>query len=199
MRLAAKRSQPKRAAGQSNRQRFELARASLDRYPAKQRSILEATRSALASPELKKHVYEKLRSGLAYRFRGAEKEVESIPGFALPELYRETSGYRIPRRRTARQCPPRDGGTGCEISRHRSDRWASFQASSARWRCGGNLVRLCFLFLGISTRCRGRGVTTDCSTIVRNGRPGTITSLKRRNTLSPTPISPAWRGQSVTA
>jgi len=84
------------AAGQSNRQRFELARASLDRYPAKQRSILEATRSALASPELKKHVYGKLRSGLAYRFRGAENDVESIPGFALPELYRETSGYRIP-------------------------------------------------------------------------------------------------------
>lgn len=82
--------------GQSNRQRFELSRAPLDLFPSKQRSILGATRSALASEELKQLVYSKFRSGLAYRFRCAAQQVPSLPGFALPELYRETSGYRIP-------------------------------------------------------------------------------------------------------
>ena len=51
---------------------------------------------ALGSSEVKHAVYAKLAEGLAYRFGCSPSEVAEIaPGFALPELYRETEGYFI--------------------------------------------------------------------------------------------------------
>ena len=44
---------------------------------------------------VKEAVYEKLRTGLAFRFGVEESEVNEIDGYALPELFRELSSYRI--------------------------------------------------------------------------------------------------------
>jgi hypothetical protein len=81
--------------GQSNRKRFRLENACLDTLPQAQRTFWYTIRSALGSLALKEAVYRKLRSGLSYRFNCDPDATASLPGFALPELFHETTGYRI--------------------------------------------------------------------------------------------------------
>jgi hypothetical protein len=81
--------------GVSNRLRFKLTDASLERLRGYQRSLWFGVRDALGSPALKQAAFSKLRAGLAFRFGVAESQAASVAGFALPELFREKSGYRI--------------------------------------------------------------------------------------------------------
>ncbi|MEQ8847845.1 hypothetical protein [Botrimarina sp.] len=58
--------------------------------------LWRAAREALASEAFRRAVYTKLAGGLALRCGCRPEEVlDKAPGFALPELYRETRGYRI--------------------------------------------------------------------------------------------------------
>jgi hypothetical protein len=81
--------------GSSNRLRFRMQNEWLDRLAGSQRTFWYAVRQALGSQSLKQAVYEKVCAGLAFRFGIAESDVNSIAGYALPELFRELSGYRI--------------------------------------------------------------------------------------------------------
>lgn len=83
------------ADGEANRLRCRLNRQTIDRWDAKEARFWYAIRSALGSEELKVAVYGALKAGLAYRFGIAEDAVTSLPGFAKPELFRESKGYRI--------------------------------------------------------------------------------------------------------
>lgn len=81
--------------GESNRRRFQTSNASLDRLPPAARVFWYSVRSALGSPELKTAVFEKLAPGLAFRYRVDEAAAAELPGYALPEVFHETDGYRI--------------------------------------------------------------------------------------------------------
>jgi hypothetical protein len=81
--------------GSSNRLRFRMHNAWLDRLSGAQRTFWYAVRQALGAQSLKRAVYEKMSVGLAYRFGIAESEVNKLDGYALPELFRELSSYRI--------------------------------------------------------------------------------------------------------
>ena len=52
-------------------------------------------RQAFGASSLKRAVYEKVSTGLAFRFGMAESDVNQLDGYALPELFRELSSYRI--------------------------------------------------------------------------------------------------------
>ncbi len=52
-------------------------------------------REALGAIQLKRAIYAKLSTGLAFRFELPEADVNKVPGYALPELFRELSSYRI--------------------------------------------------------------------------------------------------------
>lgn len=81
--------------GASNRGRFKLTDNAIDRLSDRQRSLWLGVRDALGSPEFKTAVFHKLRTGLAYRFGVSEGEASQVPGYPLPELFRETKGYSI--------------------------------------------------------------------------------------------------------
>src|SRR4029079_3821837 len=81
--------------GQSNRLRFRFENDWLDRLSTDQRSFWYAVRQAIGAAPLKEAVYAKLSTGLAFRFGVEESAVNEIGGYALPELFRETSSYRI--------------------------------------------------------------------------------------------------------
>jgi hypothetical protein len=81
--------------GSSNRLRFRMQNEWLDRLSPGQRSFWYDVRHALGSQALKRAVYEKVKAGLAFRFGVAESEVNTISGYALPELFRELSSYHI--------------------------------------------------------------------------------------------------------
>ena len=78
-----------------NRKHFRLENACLEKLPRPQRQFWYTICSALGSVALKETVFHKLRSGLSYRFNCDPNEAFSLPGFALPQLFRETTGYRI--------------------------------------------------------------------------------------------------------
>ena len=80
----------------SCRLRFGLHEESLTLLPEAARPLWRAARATLQDEGFRATVYRKLASGLALRF-GCRPEdvVEKAPGHALPELYRETKGYRI--------------------------------------------------------------------------------------------------------
>ena len=67
----------------------------LNRLPETRRTFWYAIRQALGSIQLKRAVYAKLSSGLAFRFKIRESDVNKIPGYAMPELFREHANYRI--------------------------------------------------------------------------------------------------------
>lgn len=77
-----------------DRSRFKLTNASIDRLEGRQRSLWLGVRDALGAPEFKEAVFARLREGLERRF-GTEQNVAELPGYALPELFRERSGYEI--------------------------------------------------------------------------------------------------------
>jgi hypothetical protein len=98
------------------RGRFELTNASIDRLEGRQRSLWLGVRDALGAPEFKEAVFDRLREGLAFRARAGE-DVAKLPAYPLPELFRETSGYKIkphpdtPRKVVTMQIAlPADGG-----------------------------------------------------------------------------------------
>ena len=81
--------------GASNRLRFRMHDDWLARLSARQRSFWYAVRQSLGSAELKTAAFEKLKAGLSFRFSVPAEKVNDIDGFALPELFREHSSYRI--------------------------------------------------------------------------------------------------------
>lgn len=81
--------------GASNRKRFRFENACLDGLPGSMQEFWYAVRAALGSVELKQAVWDKLSDGLAFRYGCKPADVSKLPGFALPELFRETAGYRI--------------------------------------------------------------------------------------------------------
>lgn len=81
--------------GASNRGRFQLTDAWLDRLSGRQRSLWQGVRDALGAPEFKNAVFQKLCVGLAFRFNLPEDKASRVPAYPLPELFRETSGYSI--------------------------------------------------------------------------------------------------------
>ncbi|WP_442485174.1 hypothetical protein [Aeoliella sp. SH292] len=81
--------------GESNRRRFQLVNKKLDTLPDMKRRFWYTVRSCLGSTAVKEAVFEKLRHGLAYRYGSDATRSRDLPGFALPELFHETQGYRI--------------------------------------------------------------------------------------------------------
>jgi hypothetical protein len=81
--------------GSSNRLRFRMQNEWLDRLSGAQRTFWYAVRQALGSQQLKRAVYDKMKVGLAFRFGVEETAVNNVAGYALPELFRELSSYRI--------------------------------------------------------------------------------------------------------
>jgi hypothetical protein len=81
--------------GVSNRRRFQMTDAWLDRLTHETRTFWYSIRAALGSAELKRAIFKKLAPGLAFRYGIAEGEAQNLPGFALPELFHETNGYSI--------------------------------------------------------------------------------------------------------
>lgn len=81
--------------GDSSRKRFRMENSWLERLPADQQPFWFGIRSAVGSLDLKRAVFAKLAGGLSFRFNCDPSTVAELPGYALPELYRETTGYRI--------------------------------------------------------------------------------------------------------
>ncbi len=81
--------------GVSNRGCFGLTNANVEDLLGRQQSLWLGVRDALGAPQFKQAVFEKLSVGLAYRLGLAPHEAAQTPGYPLPELFRETSGYRI--------------------------------------------------------------------------------------------------------
>lgn len=81
--------------GDSNRRRFQMSNAWLDRLSGETRTFWYSIRSALGSHELKNAIFEKLAPGLSHRYGVSPQAAQGLPGFALPELFHETQGYSI--------------------------------------------------------------------------------------------------------
>src|SRR5437868_1128257 len=81
--------------GQSNRLRFRMKNEWLNRLTGAQRTFWYAVRQALGSPKLKSSVFEKVSAGLAFRFDMPHSQTSKMEAYALPELFRELSSYRI--------------------------------------------------------------------------------------------------------
>jgi hypothetical protein len=81
--------------GSSNRRRFVFDNQWLLRLDQPRQELWFAVRSALGSAELRRAVYRKLAPGLTFRYGCDEQGAASLPGYALPELFHEVSGYRI--------------------------------------------------------------------------------------------------------
>jgi hypothetical protein len=81
--------------GGSNRKRFQFSNQSIERLTPDQQRFWRTIRSALGSPELKRAIFQALASGLSFRYGISTLDVNSLPGFALPELFHETNGYHI--------------------------------------------------------------------------------------------------------
>ncbi len=81
--------------GVSNRGKFGLNEDYISQLAHRQRALWSAVRDALGSPEFKLAVFSRLALGLAHRSGTNGADADRTPGYALPELYRETKGYRI--------------------------------------------------------------------------------------------------------
>jgi len=77
------------------RKRLRLSNESIDRLPPPARRFWYTIRSVFGSAELKAAVFSKLAPALSERFRCASEQARGIPGFPLPELFREIPGYYI--------------------------------------------------------------------------------------------------------
>lgn len=83
------------AGGVCNRLRCEFSNTSLEKLSEEKRRLWFTVRSVLGSREFKQAVYRKLAVGLSLRFRNLEPDASDAPGYAVPDLYRETEGYVI--------------------------------------------------------------------------------------------------------
>lgn len=81
--------------GSSNRLRFRMQNQWLDRLSRAKRVFWYTLRQAMGSQQLKEAVYKKMGVGLAFRFGLDKSHVNDVTGYALPELFREFSSYRI--------------------------------------------------------------------------------------------------------
>jgi hypothetical protein len=81
--------------GVSNRDKFALSEDYISQLGRRQRALWSAIRDALGAPEFKAAVFNRLSLGLSYRFGSRDADAALTPGYALPELLRETRGYRI--------------------------------------------------------------------------------------------------------
>lgn len=81
--------------GGFNRTRFHLLQDRLDRLSPGARELWYTLRSALGSTELKEAVFDKLQIGLSRRLWCDPSKARSVPGYALPEIFRELTGYSI--------------------------------------------------------------------------------------------------------
>ena len=81
--------------GESNRKRFRFDNECLLALDQKRQKLWFAVRSALGHPQFKAAVFGKLAEGLAYRYGCPAGDASQLSGYALPELFRETKGYRI--------------------------------------------------------------------------------------------------------
>ena len=75
--------------------RVGLTQETLASMPAEKKALWLGVRDALGCPEVKTAVFRQLQYGLSLRFRQPQAEVEHIPAYPRPELYRETFGYEI--------------------------------------------------------------------------------------------------------
>jgi len=75
--------------------RMSMEDAQLATLPETQANLWRAVRDSIGDPAVKRTVFRKLESGVKFRFGISAKQVEEAPGFPLPELYRELSGYSI--------------------------------------------------------------------------------------------------------
>jgi len=72
-----------------------MSNARLEGLDTRRQSFWRTVRSTLGSAELKRLAFEKLAPGLAYRYAIDPRQVAALPGYALPELFRETAGYML--------------------------------------------------------------------------------------------------------
>ncbi|SFH58539.1 hypothetical protein [Planctomicrobium piriforme] len=79
----------------STRHRMGLESKNLAPLSKDHQELWLGVRDALGDPGVKRKVFRKLENGIAFRFGIPKAEVENAPGFPLPELYRETTGYSI--------------------------------------------------------------------------------------------------------
>jgi len=75
--------------------RMSLEEAHLTTLPAAECTLWRAVRDAIGDPAIKRTVFRKLSSGITFRFGISSSQVDEAPGYPLPELYRELSGYSI--------------------------------------------------------------------------------------------------------
>jgi hypothetical protein len=81
--------------GVSTRDHFPLTARVIGRLDQQDSALWYAIRDALRSPEVKQATFTKLADGLAFRYGVRPEQVCELPGFAYPELFRETGGYFI--------------------------------------------------------------------------------------------------------
>lgn len=79
----------------STRYRMGLETSDLSQLDPEQADLWFGVRDALGDPAVKRKVFRKLENGIAFRFGIPKSDVEDAPGYPLPELYRETTGYSI--------------------------------------------------------------------------------------------------------
>lgn len=82
-------------AATSTRHRMGLETSNLAQLDAQSADLWYGVRDALGDPSVKRKVFRLLQNGISFRFGIPHSEVEEAPGFPLPELYRETTGYSI--------------------------------------------------------------------------------------------------------
>lgn len=81
--------------GEFNRTRFHLLQDRLDQLSPGAQEFWYTLRSVLGSTELKEAVFDKLQLGLSRRLWCHPSKARTVPGYALPEVFRELTGYNI--------------------------------------------------------------------------------------------------------
>ncbi|MGL4514140.1 MAG: hypothetical protein ACRCT8_13700 [Lacipirellulaceae bacterium] len=80
----------------ASRLRFELRGTAIEQLPLRAQRVWRAAHQALVSEAFRAAIYTRLADGLSYRFGCRPDEVvERAPGFAVPAIFRERSGYSI--------------------------------------------------------------------------------------------------------
>jgi hypothetical protein len=76
------------------RRQFALTTANVDKIP--DADVWRGVAAALTAPELKRAVFGRLATDMAYRYGIPPADVGDLKGFSRPTLYRETDGFEIP-------------------------------------------------------------------------------------------------------
>ena len=85
----------KPSADPPSRWRFDMSDRAIAALGAEAQGFWLGLRDALGCVDLKRTVFRKLATGLAFRYSVAEHEAADLPGYPLPALFREESGYSI--------------------------------------------------------------------------------------------------------